>query len=239
MISGLSRIAALSGCTFFAAVTAGAACMRESSAHPVVVAGVAGVAGVAVAAADTALVARLLTAVRGVDPLLCELATRNVDMHGSWSHWGPLGGNPLEVDSAAAALLEWIQRDHNDPAVVPRLRSAMRDADACVRRVAGSFLGRVDHPSARDALLAALDDPKAETRYVAALGLGLSEKPAGVAALVKRLKDESAAVRRASAWALGSQEASAALTPLIETLERDSDPRVRHAAAWAIGHIHE
>jgi len=235
MFSGVSRIAALSGSTFLAAFTIGAACMRESSARPAQAGGVV----VAVVADDTALIVRLLTAVRGVNPLLCELATRNVDMHASWSHWGPLGGNPLEVDSAAAALLQWIQRDHNDPSVVPHLRSAMRDVDACVRRVAGSFLGRVDHASARDALLAALDDPNAETRYVAALGIGLSEKPAGVAVLVRRLKDESAAVRRASAWALGSQEASTALTSLIETLEHDSDPRVRQAAAWAIGNMHE
>ena len=219
-----------------AAVTAGAACMREGSALPPP----AGAQGVLVVVPDdTASITLLLGAVRGANPLLCELATNSVDMHGSWSRWGDLGGNPLEFDSAAAALIDWIQRDHNDPAVVPQLRSAMRDADACVRRVAGSFLGRVDHPSARSALLAALDDPRPETRYVAVLGLGLSEKPDGIAPLLERLKDDSPAVRRASAWALGSLEATAALMPLIESLERDSDPRVRQASAWALGRIHE
>jgi hypothetical protein len=119
-------------------------CASESSAQ---------VASAAVVRDDTASVLRLLDGVRGVNPLACELATRSVDMHGSWSRWGSLGGNPLEVDSASAALIAWIQRDHKDPAVVPRLRAAMRDNDRCVRRVAASFLGRVEHPSAVSALL--------------------------------------------------------------------------------------
>jgi HEAT repeat protein len=214
-----------------AVMTTAAACARDGNAQ---------VAGAkTIVADDPASLARLLTAVRGVDPLLCELATRSVDMHGSWSRWGPLSGNPLESDSASAALLAWIQRDHNDPALVPRLRSAMRDTDACVRRIAGSFLGRVEHPSAVEALLDALDDASAETRQVAALGLGLTEQPAGVEPLVKHLRDESPAVRRAAAWALGSLEATTALLPLIESLGRDTDPRVRQAAAWAIGQLHE
>lgn len=233
MTSKVSRVAGASACTLIALATVGAACTREGAAQPA-----ATPTSTAVIADDSAALARLLSAVRGVDPLLCELATRSVDMHASWSHWGPLGDNPLEVDSAATVLLAWIQRDHSDPNVVPRLRAAMGDPDACVRRVAGSFLGRIDHPSATTALLAALDDARAETRSVAALGLGLSEKPAAIAPLVKRLKDESAAVRRASAWALGSLEAQAALLPLIESLERDPDARVRQAAAWALGELH-
>lgn len=187
---------------------------------------------------DTASLVRLLDGVRGVNAFACELATRNVDMHGWWSNWGNLSGNPLEMDSTAAALIVWIQRDHSDPAVVPRLRAAMRDSDRCVRRVAGSFLGRVQHPSAVTALLAALDDASPDTRHVAAIGLGVSDEPPGaLQPLVRRLRDESPAVRRAAAWALGRLEDRQALTPLIEVLERDTDPRVRQAAAWAIGEI--
>jgi HEAT repeat protein len=44
-------------------------------------------------------------------------------------------------------------------------------------------------------------------------------------------------VRRVAAWALGTLEDRQALAPLIELLERDTDPRVRQAAAWAIGRI--
>ena len=190
---------------------------------------------------DTASVARLLQAVRGSDPFLCELAVRQVDQHGWWSNWGPLGSNPLELDSTSAALIVWTQRKHNDPAVVPRLRAAMRDPDGCVRRVAGSFLGRVDHPNAVAALLAALDDENAETRNVAAIGLGLGEddmRPASVIEpLVRRLRDDSPRVRRSAAWALGALEAAGASSALIDALQRDTDPRVRQAAAWALGQL--
>jgi HEAT repeat protein len=208
------------------------ACVREGNAQS---------AAAAIVRDDTASVARLLQSVRGADPLFCELVTRSVDTHGWWSRWGPLSSDPLQVDSASGALIAWIQREHNDPAVVPRLRSALRDQDACVRRVAGSFLGRVEHASATAALVAALDDASADTRYVATLGLGLSDdspRPAGVVEpLVRRLRDDSPQVRRAAAWALGALEAREALTALIGVLERDSDPRVRQAAAWALGQL--
>jgi HEAT repeat protein len=208
------------------------ACVRDSNAQTL--------AASAVARDDTAAVARLLQAVRGADPLLCEMAVRNVDMHGWWSRGGPRS-NPLELDSTSAALIAWIQTSHKDPAVVPRLRTAIRDQDGCVRRVAGSLLGRVEHPSASAALVAALDDPSAETRSVAALGLGLTDEsmpPVGaIAPLVRLLRDDSPMVRRSAAWALGSLEATTAMTQLIEVLQRDTDPRVRSAAAWAIGQL--
>lgn len=183
---------------------------------------------------DTASVNRLLTAVRGSDVLLCEMAVRNVDQHGWWSR----GGSLLDRDSTSAQLIMWIQREHNDPAIVPTLRAAMRDGDACVRRVAASFLGRVDHPSATAALVSALGDASAESRYLAALGLGLGEKTAATSQLIAALKDSDAPVRRAAAWALGSIEAASAQDALIALLERDTDARVRQAAAWAIGQIH-
>ncbi|HMC56062.1 MAG TPA: HEAT repeat domain-containing protein [Gemmatimonadaceae bacterium] len=184
---------------------------------------------------DTASLLRMLRAVRGADPLLCELAVRSVDMHGWWSHWGPISGDPLETDSTSAAIVRWIQDDHEDPRLVPPLTAALRDTDACTRRVAGSFLGRVHHAAARSALMTALDDANAGTRSVAALGLGLGEDHAAVQPLIRRLRDDDAAVRRASAWALGSIEDRAALGALVEVLQRDADPRVRQAAAWAIG----
>ena len=187
---------------------------------------------------DTGSVVRLLAAIRGVDPLLCEFATRSVDMHGSWSRWGPISGDPLETDSVSAALVRWIQRDHNDPSVVPRLRSAIRDTDVCVRRVAASFLARVAHPSATSALMDALDDARAEVREVAAYGVGMAEYKGAGDALIARLRDATPAVRRASAWALGSIEIKKAVPALMELLARDSDPRVRQTAAWAIGSIH-
>lgn len=190
-----------------------------------------------IVADDTTAVSRLINTIRGVDPLLCELAVRQVDQHGSWSRWGPMSGDPLETDSASASLMRWIQKSHNDPAVVPRLRSAIRDADACVRRVAGSFLARVEHPSATSALMDGLDDARADVREVAAYGLGMAEYKGAVEALIGRLKDATPAVRRASAWALGSIEQKKAVPALMELLARDADARVRQTAAWAIGNI--
>lgn len=187
---------------------------------------------------DTVAVMRLLAVVRGGDPLVCEMATRTADMHGTWSMWGPMSGDPLTVDSTAAALLDWIQRRHDDPAIVPRLRTALHDDDACVRRIAGSLLGRVRHASAMSALLSALDDQKAGTREVAAFGLGMAESKSAVDPLIARLRDGAPAVRRASAWALGQLEDKKAVPALIELVTRDADPRVRQTAAWAIGSIH-
>ena len=221
-----SRLPAL-GAIAAVLVAAGIACAREGNAQ----------AREPIVRDDTAAMARLFAAVRGSDPLLCEMAIRNVDMRGWWN-WGPGGGSPLENDSASVALIRWIQNEHNDPDVVPRLRAGLRDSDACVRRVSGSFLGRVKHASAITALIDGLGDASAETRYVAAIGLGLSEEPQGVSPLIRALRDQSAPVRRAAAWALGSIEATEAQEQLIGLLERDNDARVRQVAAWAIGRLH-
>jgi HEAT repeat protein len=217
------------GVTF--ALALGVACARDSNAQ-------AASSRRAIVPDDTASVTRLLAAVRGADPFLCELATRNVDTHGWWSN-GPPGDSPLDRDSSSAKLVRWIQREHNDPAVVPALRAALRDGDGCVRRVAGSFLGRVKHPSALTALMNGLEDASADTRFVSAIGLGLSEELSATQPLIRALKDGEASVRRAAAWALGAMEAVTAQDALLTALERDTDPRVRQAAAWAIGQLHD
>ena len=186
---------------------------------------------------DTTHVVRLLAVSRGADPLVCEMTARAADQRGSWSMWGPISGDPLTTDSASAALIDWIQRKHNDPAIVPRLGRAMRDTDGCVRRVAGSFLSRIRHPAAMAALLDGIQDPKPETREVAAFGLGMTEAPAAIDPLMRLLRDSEPRVRRAAAWALGQREAQRAVPALMEMLTRDSDARVRQTAAWAIGNI--
>jgi HEAT repeat protein len=186
---------------------------------------------------DTVEIVKLLAVVRGSNPLVCELATRSADMHGSWSSWGPISGDPLVMDSASAALLNWVQRTHDDPTIVPRLRVALQDDDACVRRIGSSLLSRVRHSSAVSALLAALDDQKAGTREEAAFGLGMAEATVAADQLVGRLRDAAPSVRRAAAWALGQLEVKKAVPALIGLLATDSDARVRQTAAWAIGRI--
>jgi HEAT repeat protein len=186
---------------------------------------------------DTASVSRLLSVVRGANPLVCEMAVRTADRHGSWSNWGAIGGSPLTMDSASSALLDWVQRSHNDPALVAPLKSGMRDADGCVRRVSASLLSSVRHQSATDALREALEDAQPGTREVAAFGLGMASVQTAGDALERRLADDVAPVRRAAAWALGELEGKEAIPALIHVLARDPDARVRQAAAWAIGSI--
>lgn len=183
------------------------------------------------AADDTASLSRLLNAVRGASPLFCEVVTRNVD-----GRWWSGSSNLIGFDSASAELLHWVRTEHRDPQFVPRLAVAMRDPDACVRRVAGSFLGHVEHPSAVTALVTALGDANAHTRAVAAIGLGIGEHEAALQPLILRLKDPAPEVRRSAAWALGAIENKAAMEALIELLG-DGDARVRQAAAWAIGQV--
>lgn len=190
-----------------------------------------------VAADDTATLGRLLRAVRGADPLFCELAARSVDGYGWWSTAGNESGGALEVDSVAAEVVRWLREDHRGPRLVPALTAAMHGSDACGRRLAGSLLGRVQDPGAVAALRDALDDANADVRTVAALGIGRSKDRASLQPLIRRLKDPSPGVRRASAWALGELEDKAALLPLIEVLNGDTDARVRQAAAWALGEV--
>jgi HEAT repeat protein len=186
---------------------------------------------------DTAAVSRLLAIVRGANPLVCEMTTRAADMHGSWMNWGQIGGAPLVMDSASSALLDWVQRTHNDPNIVPRLSSAMRDEDACVRRVAASLMSRVRHASAVSAMIEALGATGPGTREVAALALGMADAEEAADELQGRLRDDTPGVRRAAAWALGELEAKKAVPALLDVLAKDPDARVRQAAAWAIGSI--
>jgi HEAT repeat protein len=188
-------------------------------------------------AQDTLNLAALLTTVRGSPPLFCELAARTVDGRNWWGNSGSGAGGALEVDSAGAAIIRWIHSDGKDPRVVARLAPALRDPDACVRRIAASMLGRIDHPSAAAALIAALDDANAGTRAVATIGLGFAEDSRALQPLIGRLRDAAPSVRRGAAWALGELEDKAAMLPLIELLERDPDARVRQAAAVAIGRV--
>src|SRR3954462_2067150 len=117
MSTTLSRALGTVGAAIVATLTLAVACARDGEAQ------VAATRAPTVTQ-DTTSLAWLLRAVRGADPLLCELAIRNVDMHGSWSHWGPLGDNPLEADSGAAEVIGWIQDRHDDPVMVPRLSAA-------------------------------------------------------------------------------------------------------------------
>jgi len=223
----MKRLHIIEATVFAAGIAIGVACAGDSNAQTTTRA----------IPDDTAAVARFLGVVRGADPLVCEMAARTADLHGSWSNWGSIGGRALVLDSAASALIDWVGRSHSDATIVPPLSRGIRDADACVRRLAGSLLARVRHASALEALMAGLGDAQAGTREVAALGLGMADATSAEEALKGRLTDQSPAVRRAAAWSLGELEAKSAVSALIDLLANDADARVRQSAAWAIGSI--
>jgi hypothetical protein len=183
-------------------------------------------------ALDPRRVESFLTAVRGTGAVACELAVRSV----SGRNWNGRGGDP-----AARTLVDDVLMRNADAAAVPALRTALGDADACVRRVAAPILGRVDDPSATRALLDALRDPSAPTRAAGATGLAYSGRRRAADVrdpLVAALRDADAAVRAASAWALGELRV-AGVTSAIAELLRDRDTGVRRAAAVALGSLED
>jgi len=184
--------------------------------------------------ADSAAVVAIIESVRGANPVLCELAARSVE-----NQWGWGGQYDLRAtrDPLARAALE-VSRGHRPPpAAVAPLAAALRDGDACVRRVAAPLLGRVRTPAALAALRTALRDEHADAREAAAIGLGYSEDRSTIPALLAGIQDAEPRVRAASAWALGEIEDARAIGALVRLLREDRDATVRAAAAWALGSI--
>ncbi len=85
-------------------------------------------------------------------------------------------------------------------------------------------------------LAAVLADPDPCVRRLAARVLGRSRSPEAVVALRRALDSATAGEREMGAVGLGFAEDAAALPDLVEAL-RDPEPRVRLAAAWALGEI--
>ena len=190
------------------------------------------------------LAAALLATVRGADPVVCELAVRAVDGRHGWSSTADeLAGVGATLSPLQRATIQWAVDDGDDagegadPVVVEPLAAALRDPDACVRRMAALKLGRTAHPRAVEALTAALAGAEPGLRAVGALGLGYAEDPASIEPLGRALGDASAEVRAAAAWALGEIEDPRAIPHLVPILQGDADPAVRRVAAWALGSI--
>jgi HEAT repeat protein len=120
---------------------------------------------------------------------------------------------------------------------VPTLTRALKDEAARARAGAAAALYWMA-PRAGDATPAlgpALQDPDRRVRRLSALALGRIGPGAGAAArpLVKALVDPDAGVRAAAARAL-QQIGPAAAAGVLEALGKDSDHRVRAAAAAAL-----
>lgn len=182
--------------------------------------------------AATSQAGEFLAAVRGAGPVACELIVRTVGRG-----WGWGGDRVPDAESAVIEQVRWATERRDDPAGVPVLRAGLEDTDACVRRASARLLGSTRHPSAADALVGALQSANATTRQLAAVGLGYAERTETVDPLLGVLRDREASVRAAAAWALGSIEDRRAVEPLTRLLAEDPDPRVRRAAAEALGQI--
>ena len=184
--------------------------------------------------ADSAAVMAVVESVRGANPVVCELAARTVE--NQWG-WGMSSNFRAPRDATVRAALDVTHGRRAPDAAVPALAAALRDDDACVRRLAAPLLGRVRTPATLAALRSALRDERPATRQGAATALGFGEDPAAIPALLGGLQDAEPRVRAACAWALGEIEDSRAIGALVRVLREDRDADVRAAAAWALGSI--
>jgi HEAT repeat protein len=178
----------------------------------------------------------LLAAVRGANPVLCELATRQLG-----NQWGSMSGEDEDVPAAAPEdarrVIAWAHGELGAADVAP-LRTALADPDACVRRAAARLLGRIESPEAVDALLDALRSGERGRQEAAMLGLAHTEDARAVAPLSDVLRSGDAELRGGAAWALGHVGSRDALQPLIRAA-RDDEPRVRRSVARALGRIED
>ncbi|HJR43214.1 MAG TPA: HEAT repeat domain-containing protein [Gemmatimonadaceae bacterium] len=185
---------------------------------------------------DSVQVAAFLAAVRGANPVICELASRVVDGNWRWGgHWelGPAGSRDPQV----RAIVKWALDHRQNDADIAVLRAAIADSDPCVRRMAAPLLGRIRTPRAVETLLSALRDPLETTREMAAFALAIGKPPSALEPLTAALSDPSPGVRSLAAFALGEIDDPSAIPALTALLRGDRDAEVRRMAAWAIGEI--
>ncbi|HYJ80016.1 MAG TPA: HEAT repeat domain-containing protein [Longimicrobiaceae bacterium] len=177
----------------------------------------------------------LLAAVRGANPIVCELATRNFG-----NNWGGGSGDWEDLPALARSgeetrrVLAWV--DRMDSLDVAPLRDGLGDPDTCVRRASARLLGRARKAEAVDVLLEAVRSTEAGRREAAVLGLAYTDDERAVAPLVELLRDADPELRGGAAWALGHVGSTRASQPLLGVLD-DREPRVRRSVARALGRL--
>ena len=183
-------------------------------------------------------VANVLSAARGVSPIMCSLAAQSV-WGGGWG-WYDAPSSP--VASEVSARIRDLGRQRLAPADVQLVMDSLASSDACVREMSVRLLARQRSDGGQrdevvvNGLIERLGSRSPEMREIAALGLGFLEPRSAVEPLMRTLRDDTPGVRANSAWALGHIDDGRALRPLVDLL-RDSEPRVREAAAIAVGRL--
>lgn len=184
---------------------------------------------------DSTNAAAILAAVRGESPLACSLTARTLE--NGWGSPHRLGGpDAAALNDADAAAFDWVVDRRISSDVLPLLRRAMGDADACVRRTAALLVGRVGGNDLGDQLRSELSAPDATRREMAVLALGYAGEKTTEPALASAARDAEPRVRRTAAWALGRTDNDAAVQPLMGML-RDADAMVRVNAALSLGSL--
>lgn len=184
-------------------------------------------------------VASVLTAARGVSPIMCSLAAQSL-WGGGWGWWDA----PLSpVTSEVSTRIRDLGRQPLAPAEVRLVLDSLASPDACVREISVRLLsrqrgegGRTTDEAIVNGLIERLGSPSPELREIAALGLGFISPRAAAEPLIRTLRDDAPGVRANSAWALGHIDDGRALRPLVDLL-RDNEARVREAAAVAVGRL--
>jgi beta-lactamase regulating signal transducer with metallopeptidase domain len=149
--------------------------------------------------------------------------------------------------AAALRSRDWSRRapegvtTFDQPGAIEPLRSALRDPNPVVRRIAVWGLSEMRPAPAKEAahpVAELLDDPDAAVRGQAARALGDFQSDGYAEQLAQLLRDPSADVRLQAAHALGDLQnpnSRAALTAAT----RDPDSAVRSKAAWALRQVAE
>ena len=183
---------------------------------------------------DTAHLSALMTRLRGVDPVICNLVGRSLDHR--------FGGFSFHIyaweslDEQSDALVDWINRASVKEGLVPVLRRNLSDGDGCIRRISARLLGRAEVIDLSAQLRAELASSLPQVREAALMALGHFDRQSGLDEARQALKDADASVRVAAAWALGMIEHSDAVPALTDALS-DGEVRVRIQAAFALGQI--
>lgn len=184
--------------------------------------------------ADSARVARLLTALAHSDPVVCDMIgdqLGNFWMSGDDPRLGRFEDAP-DVQGTKDSLAGTI----TDPKAVALLQTSMDTDNACVRRVAAKLLGNSRVSAA--VLGRLLDDAQPRMRESAAYAAGVGEHRATRAGLERRLEDGEAAVAAMAAWALGEIQDPAS-APALQKAVHSTSPRVRLASTWALGQFED
>ncbi|MFN2571098.1 MAG: HEAT repeat domain-containing protein [Gemmatimonadales bacterium] len=182
--------------------------------------------------ADSARVARLLTALGRTDPVICDLIG---DQIGNFWMGNDASVGRLEDAPDVQGAKDSLHAAVTDPRAIALLQASLSADNVCVRRVAAKLLGNSNVSDA--ALGRLLADPSPRIREGAAYAAGTGEHRDTRPALERLLADSGAPAAMA-AWALGEIEDPAS-APALQKAVHSTSPRVRLASAWALGQFED